>query len=152
MSGTSSENIHGTALVIGEKGLLIRGPSGSGKSSLCLSLLRRAPGQGLSARLVADDRVDLSLIGDHVHMKAPARLQGLIEVAGFGIVRETVASSAILALVIDLEERSAILRMPEPGDRQIRIANQTIARIALPAREASFCADILLTLLAGGHV
>ena len=152
MSELLNENIHGTALVIGETGLLVRGPSGSGKSSLCLSLLRRAPGLGLNARLVADDRVDLSFARDRIQMRAPARLRGLIEVAGYGIVQEATANSAELALVVDLVERSAMVRMPEPEDRQTRLADHVIARIALPAREASFGADIVLTLLLGGHI
>ncbi|TIU15608.1 MAG: HPr kinase/phosphorylase, partial [Mesorhizobium sp.] len=34
-----AENIHGTALLIGECGVLITGPSGSGKTTLALTLL-----------------------------------------------------------------------------------------------------------------
>ena len=51
--------IHACALVIGETGVLIRGASGAGKSSLVLALLEAAAAKGLFARLVADDRVAL---------------------------------------------------------------------------------------------
>jgi serine kinase of HPr protein (carbohydrate metabolism regulator) len=57
-SGTNqSPSIHASAVLIGARAVLIRGPAGSGKSRLALMLLSAAK-QGLLpfARLVADDR------------------------------------------------------------------------------------------------
>lgn len=73
-------------------GVLLIGPSGSGKSDLVLRLL----GRGFS--LVADDRVDIE---DGV-ATAPAALAGLLEVRGLGIVRLPYAATARLALVAEL--------------------------------------------------
>ncbi|TIU95959.1 MAG: HPr kinase/phosphorylase, partial [Mesorhizobium sp.] len=50
-----AENIHGTALLIGECGVLITGPSGSGKTTLALTLLDHCRARGLFSRLIGDD-------------------------------------------------------------------------------------------------
>ena len=49
--------IHASAVLVGRRAVLIRGPSGSGKSRLALALLQAAQSGALPfARLVADDR------------------------------------------------------------------------------------------------
>jgi HPr kinase/phosphorylase len=73
-------------------GVLLIGPSGSGKSDLALRLL----GRGFS--LVADDRVDI----DDGVAAAPPALAGLLEVRGLGIVRLPYVATARLALVAEL--------------------------------------------------
>ena len=55
------QNIHATGLVLDGVGLILRGPSGSGKSILALTLLDAWETRGLTARLVSDDRIDISL-------------------------------------------------------------------------------------------
>ena len=59
MSGSEPRGtgIHATAVVYGESGVLILGPSGSGKSALALALLARARDSGLFGALIGDDRV-----------------------------------------------------------------------------------------------
>jgi hypothetical protein len=52
--------IHASAVLVGHRGILIRGPSGSGKSRLALALLQSA-GAGF-ARLVGDDRIHLEAV------------------------------------------------------------------------------------------
>ena len=61
MSATGAEEVrqprvHASALVVGEAGVLIRGPSGSGKSSLALALLALADNRRSFVRLIGDDR------------------------------------------------------------------------------------------------
>ena len=68
-----------TRLRGGWRGVLIEGPSGSGKSDLAL----RALGAGF--RLVADDRVIVFASGGRLFGRAPPMLSGLIEARGFGI-------------------------------------------------------------------
>ncbi len=46
-------NIHGTALVLGDRGILVTGPSGSGKTTLALALVGHFCTHGRFARLVA---------------------------------------------------------------------------------------------------
>ena len=57
---------------------LLRGPSGCGKSDLALRLIDRG------ARLVADDRVVLTVEDGAVVAAAPPPLAGLLEVRGLG--------------------------------------------------------------------
>jgi len=53
--------VHASAVRIGERAVLIRGPSGSGKSRLALELILAArTGVIAPAELVGDDRVHLT--------------------------------------------------------------------------------------------
>ncbi len=83
-------------------GVLLLGPSGSGKSDLLLRLIDRG------FALVADDQVEVE---DGV-ARAPAALAGLVEVRGLGILRLPCVASARLALAVVLGEGE---RLPEPA-------------------------------------
>jgi serine kinase of HPr protein (carbohydrate metabolism regulator) len=101
------ETVHATCIAFDGVGILLRGPSGSGKSDLAL----RAIADG--ARLIADDRVALARAGDRVVASAPESLRGLIEIRGLGIMKMASDDRAPLSLVADLEPRAEIARMPE---------------------------------------
>jgi len=74
-------SVHGVLVCIEGLGLLIDGPSGSGKSELALELLSRGH------RLVADDVVDLEVTPDGaLYGAGPEILRGYIEVRGLGIM------------------------------------------------------------------
>jgi len=80
--------LHASCVALQDKGLLILGPSGSGKSALALQLM------ALGAVLVADDYTDLVRCDDRVIARCPAALRGLIEARGIGILRaDTVAQA-----------------------------------------------------------
>lgn len=79
-------NFHGTAIVIGQTGLLFVGPSGSGKSELAFSFLTEAERCGLQAALVADDQIFISRQANAVVASRPASIAGLIELRGSGII------------------------------------------------------------------
>jgi len=85
-------------------GVLLLGPSGSGKSDLLLRLVDRG------FALVADDQVEVE---DGV-ARAPAALAGLIEVRGLGVLRLPWVASAPLALAVVLGEGEGE-RLPEPA-------------------------------------
>ena len=53
---TQAASVHASAVLVGDRAVLIRGPSGSGKSALAYALIRAAEIGGF-ARLVGDDRV-----------------------------------------------------------------------------------------------
>ncbi len=89
------------------RGVLLRGEAGSGKSDLML----RALGWGF--RLVADDRTLVWSSGGRVHGRAPARLSGLIELRGVGVVPETALPLAEVALVVRCEATGVPERMPD---------------------------------------
>ena len=82
-------------------GVLITGPSGSGKSSLLLRLLDRGFG------LVADDQVVLA----GLDAGAPSVLAGLLEVRGLGLTRLAFLRTTRLALVVELGTEE---RLPTP--------------------------------------
>ncbi len=78
-----TETVHASAVLVGEHGVLIRGASGSGKSSLVLGLIDRDPS---STRLIADDRVHLDADRGRLVAAAPDTIAGKLEVRGQGIV------------------------------------------------------------------
>ena len=135
--------VHGTAVALGGDGVLLRGPSGSGKSDLALRLIAEG------ARLVSDDQTELRRLGDQVRMSAPATIVGQIEIRGVGIVKLPAIPSARLTLVVDLVPRDAIERMPEP--QTCTLLDLEFPRISLTPFEASATAKLrfALPLLAG---
>lgn len=110
-----SENVHGTLVLLGDRGVLVSGPSGSGKSSLALDLIANADG---FAMLVSDDRVLLErsprgrLVG-----RAPSAISGRIEIRGIGIATCSFEPRAIVDLIVELVEPDSIERMPETTER-----------------------------------
>jgi serine kinase of HPr protein (carbohydrate metabolism regulator) len=128
--------IHASAVAIGEKGVLIRGRSGSGKSSLVLALLTLSP----EATLVADDRVLVSAESDSVVAAAPEVIAGKLEVRGLGIVRVRHVSPVAVALVVDLLPLDECPRLPEPREREVSLAGIVVPRVfvAIGAADAPF--------------
>ena len=95
---TASETLHATCLSVQGRGILLCGPSGCGKSDLALRLITT-----LDARLVADDQVTVERRGSLLVGRAPAKLSGLFEVRGLGIVRMEYEHEAGLGPIDDLE-------------------------------------------------
>ncbi len=122
--------IHGCALIVGDAGLLIRGASGSGKSSLTLALLEQAQAQGRFARLVADDRVGLTLNAGQLIAAPHPVIAGQIEKRGIGILSLPHQSAVKLTHVIDLlpETQSAA---PQMG--RITIQGVELGHFEIPA-------------------
>ena len=124
--------LHGTCLSVGGEGVLILGEPGSGKSALALRLIDE-PGYGISgvllrSELVADDQVVVTRDQDKLIASAPAALRGKLEIRGLGIVTLATPLSAPLALVVKLQDHSAIERLPDS-------ATFDILGIALPLVE-----------------
>lgn len=61
-----SEAVHASAVLVGERGVLIRGVSGAGKSLMALALVGRVRREGGFAALIADDRVWLDVASDRL--------------------------------------------------------------------------------------
>lgn len=96
MSGASGLILHATCVSVDGRGLLITGPSGSGKSSLALALM------AYGARLVADDRTILHLRGGMLWASCPPALRGMIEARGLGLLNAAAESGASVVLAVDL--------------------------------------------------
>ena len=96
------EATHATALVVGESGILIRGPSGSGKSGLALCLLELARQRRWFAALVGDDRVIIRSQSGRLIAHGAANIEGLIERRGQGIVKVAMTIGAVIHFAVDL--------------------------------------------------
>jgi serine kinase of HPr protein (carbohydrate metabolism regulator) len=84
--GSGNSTIHASCVLVGRNAVLIRGPSGSGKSSLALALIEAGrAGKIPPSWLVADDRVYLAAAHGRLVARAPETIQGKIEVRGTGI-------------------------------------------------------------------
>jgi serine kinase of HPr protein (carbohydrate metabolism regulator) len=100
--------VHATAVLVGERAVLIRGPSGSGKSRLAFDLiLAGRAGQLPRAVLVGDDRVQLDTSGGNLIVRPARELAGLIEIRGLGIRRIEHVGEALVGLVVDLAAEDA---------------------------------------------
>ena len=122
--------IHACALIVGDAGLLIRGPSRSGKSSLTLALLAAAEAQGRFARLVADDRVGLSIEGGQLFGAPHPLIAGQIEQRGTGILTLPYEGKARLTHVIDLVGGPESLIGP---GRQTKVEGVELNQFEIPA-------------------
>lgn len=99
-------NVHASCVAIGSRGVLLLGPSGSGKSDLALQLIDNG------ARLVADDRTILFVSKGALHARAPNSIKGLLEIRGVGIIELPVRTRVKIALVVRLGREGA--RLPRP--------------------------------------
>jgi len=141
----SAHNHHGTLVVVGEKGVLITGPSGSGKSMLALKLLASGKEAGLFARLVSDDQVLLSACSGRVIGTAPTPIAGLIEVRGVGPAAVLYEKAAVVDLVIRLVPQGEAPRMND--DTTVVLEGIPIAVLELEARNAEGAAFAILAKL-----
>lgn len=110
-------NIHATALVVGETGILIQGPAGSGKSRLAAGFIQAAGAAGRFAALVADDQVLIRAAGGRIVALAPEPTEGLFEIRGAGIVRVPFLRRAVMHIAVAVGEVSAAGRLPDPALR-----------------------------------
>ncbi len=107
--------VHGTAVLVGEDGVLIQGRSGSGKTSLALALLADAAGRGRFAKLIGDDRVALSLRGGRVVARPHPLIAGRIEVRGVGIRAIEHEAAGVIRLAVNLGLDASELGPRHPG-------------------------------------
>ena len=127
----ASTSIHASAVLVGDRAVLIRGPSGSGKSRLAFELiLAGRAGQIPPARLVGDDRVHVWQHDGELLVRPASALAGLIEIRGLGIRRCDYATEARVGLVADLDAVDAE-RLPPPDALQVEIDGILIPRIPI---------------------
>ena len=126
--------IHASAVLVGAKAALIRGPSGSGKSRLAWNLVTAAT-EGLLpfARLVADDRTHLECHSGRLLARPAQALEGMVEIHGLGIRRIEFEPVAVVGLVVDLAAADATRT---PGTDSITIDGITLPRLGVAAETA----------------
>jgi len=124
-------SVHASAVLAGRSAILIRGPAGAGKSRLAMAVIQAAKcGLIAFARLVADDRVELTSAHGRLLARSAKALAGLIEVRGLGIRRLDYEPVAVIGLVVDLAISEAE-RLPREVERQIVIAGIRLPRLAV---------------------
>lgn len=108
------------------RGVLVQGPSGSGKSDLALRAL------DLGFRLVADDRTLVWSSGGAAYGRAPETLAGLLEVRGVGVLRTPALDFCRIDLVV---ASGAPERLPDP--EVAVLAGTPVRRLSLRLTDAS---------------
>lgn len=141
------EIIHATAIALGGRAALIRGPSGSGKSDLALRCLALGPSPlwSDSIRLVADDQVVITCDGDGLVASPPSTIEGRLEARGIGIVAVPFVPHARVALVVDLARSGSIERMPGVADT-VDLMGVSVPLIRLAPFEASAATKLVMRL------
>ncbi len=126
-----ASTVHASAVLVGARAVLIRGPSGSGKSRLALDLIEAGRTGALTlVRLVADDRICLEPAGGRLLARPVEMLAGLIEVRGVGLLRVAHESSAVIGLVVDLAAADAD-RLPDTAQRSTAVEGIELPRLAV---------------------
>lgn len=133
--------LHATTVARGGRGLVILGPSGSGKSALALQLM------AWGAALVADDTTRLSLRGGVVYASAAPATRGVIEARGVGLLRAATVVGAAVTLAVDLA-RVETERLPPR--HTVAFLGQEIPLI-LGSNAPHFAAAVWQCLKAGRH-
>lgn len=134
------ETLHATCVAVGDSGLLILGPSGSGKSALALRLI------SLGALLVSDDRTRVEARDGRLSATCPnPDLAGLIEARGIGVLRAPALAGTTLDLAVDLGRIEADRLPPR---RAVTILGQTLP-LVLHARNDHFPDALMLYLRHG---
>lgn len=132
---------HCNVLRIEDCGILIEGPSGSGKSSLSTGLIERAQLLGRSAILVSDDQAFLETCDPSITAKAPDATAGKIELRGYGIIEVPHTSSTEISLIVKMVDDAAVERMPEP--KSIRFFDTELPVLEVPTRHEQAAVRII---------
>ena len=105
-------HLHATCLSWRNGGILLIGPSGSGKSDLALRMIRAG------ALLIADDQTMLHVDKDRLIARPPAGLAGKMEVRGLGILPVPHTPFGQVQVIIEMAaHRSDVDRLPRPRTR-----------------------------------
>lgn len=143
----SAAFLHANALVVRDRGLLLRGPAGAGKSALTLDLIAYAQARGDFAALVADDRVGVEARGGRLIARPHPAIAGAIEARGLGLARIGFEAGCVLAAVVDLLAPGAWPdRLPDPQAMRAKIAGVSLPRLAASVSGQALAPQIYMFL------
>jgi len=124
--------VHASAVVLRESGVLIRGVSGSGKTSLALALIEKTLMKQNFAAMVGDDWVTLAARSGRLIAKGAPQTAGLAERRGLGLIGVRGALAGVISMVVDLAAISGPpQRLPEVEAMQVRLEGVEVARLSL---------------------
>jgi HPr kinase/phosphorylase len=150
-AANASPTVHASAVLVGARAVLIRGPAGAGKSRLALGLIQTADcGLLTFARLVGDDRVELAACHGRLLARPAPALAGLIEVRGLGIRRVDYEPVAVVGLVVDLAVAEAE-RLPGTAE-EVEVFGIIIPRLAVAPGTDPVPAVLARLLTSGAEV
>jgi serine kinase of HPr protein (carbohydrate metabolism regulator) len=124
--------IHASAVLVGARAVLIRGPSGSGKSRLALALIQAGSSMLPFTRLVGDDRIHVEAAHGRLLVRPAEALRGLIEVRGIGICRLPYDALAVAGLVVDVAAANSE-RLPARESAVTKVSGIVLPRLAVAA-------------------
>lgn len=131
-------NIHATLVNYNDKGILLIGKSGLGKSDLALRLIFEK-----GAKLVADDIVNLSQVNNILYGEAPDNIAGKIEVRGLGICELEHIKKSKIDLCVELcSSRDEVERLPQ--DEFINFLGISITKIKIYPFDCSTICKIII--------
>ncbi|OCX58665.1 serine kinase [Thioclava sp. SK-1] len=117
-------NIHASCVALDpQRGVLIRGAAGSGKSSLALGLM------AFGAHLVADDRVDLQAQAGALIASAPAPLRHQIEARQVGILHADALEHARVSFIVDLDHEETERLPPHREEMLLDVTLPLVLRV-----------------------
>ena len=134
-----SVRVHASCVALGDRGVLLTGAAGAGKSTAALRLI------ALGAELVADDQVILEARDGALVASAPEATAGRIEARGVGILSLPHRDRVALAVVVDLDTIES-RRLP-PG-REAEIEDVRLPLVH--GRDLPDLAAVLVAWLARG--
>jgi serine kinase of HPr protein (carbohydrate metabolism regulator) len=145
MTGTAlagETSLHATAVIHGESGILILGPSGSGKSALALALLAHASAMGAFSALIGDDRIFVRRAHGRLIAWGAANMAGVIERRSAGLITVRHEPMAVVRLAVELCKGGLRWpRMPNDDDGLV-VGEVTLPRLALDSN-LSVCDRVL---------
>lgn len=155
MADTARSLVHATVVAIDrDRGALLVGTSGSGKSDLALRCILHPifdSGRPIAGHLVSDDQVELARVGDALIARPPPAIAGRIEVRGLGIYSVSSLPEARIRLIVELARRDAVERLPLPWPTRTLLGTE-IPVISIDPHDASAAAKLLFALDRGPPV
>lgn len=109
MSDAAPRLIHATCISVAGRGVLLLGPSRSGKSDLAYRMMCGAE----AAKLVCDDQTLVTVEDGKLTAHGPENLRGLIELRGLGLLTVPYMTVSQLHLAVRLVARDDVPRIAE---------------------------------------
>jgi GTPase SAR1 family protein len=134
------ETVHASCVLIGEHGILIRGPAGSGKSTLARTLVTDAGRIGRYAAHVADDRTRLEARNGRLVGRPVPAIAGKLEIRGAGLLSVSHEPAAVIHLVLDLSAEPPP-RFPDDAEGATVLCDIAIRRLLL--QSGTPCSDLI---------
>ena len=132
-----SKRVHGTAIALEDRGVLLTGPSGSGKSDLALRLIDSG------ATLISDDQTICERRKNEIFLFPHKKIHGLIEVRGVGLIKVPFIENVKLNMIVQLIDKPPE-RIPKKEEK--KLLNLNIKFIKIIGKEASSTVKVKIKL------